>query len=80
MNKPLAIELLVSEGCPARQRTREMVENILAADGVEAVVTETVVRTKDEAQRLHFLGSPTIRINGVDIEPEAALRTDYASG
>ena len=80
MNKPFAIELLVSEGCAARQRTREMVEKILAADGIEAVVAETIVNTKDEALQLKFLGSPTVRINGVDIEPEAALRTDYATG
>ncbi len=80
MNKPLSIELLVSEGCAARQRTREMVDKILAAEGTRTVITETIVRTQDEARRLHFLGSPTVRINGVDIEPGAASRTDYGTG
>ena len=29
------------------------------------------------AQRERFLGSPTVRVNGRDVEPEAEQRTDY---
>lgn len=31
----------------------------------------------EQAQRERFLGSPTIRVDGRDIEPGAAARTDY---
>ena len=36
------------------------------------------VRTDEDARRLHFLGSPSIRVNGVDIEPGSDARRDYA--
>ena len=32
----------------------------------------------ETAQKLRFLGSPTVRIAGQDVEPGAAARTDFA--
>jgi hypothetical protein len=42
-----------------------------------AGVVEVRVDTDHDAQRLAFLGSPTIRINGTDVDPAAATRHDY---
>jgi hypothetical protein len=33
--------------------------------------------TEQDAEREQFLGSPTLRIDGRDVEPGAADRTDY---
>ncbi len=38
---------------------------------------EIEVRTRDDARRLRFLGSPTVRVDCRDIDPSAAARTDY---
>ena len=35
------------------------------------------VEDVETAERLRFLGSPTIRVDGRDIEPGASERTDY---
>ena len=35
------------------------------------------VKAEDEAKRLKFIGSPTIRINREDVEPETDQRTEY---
>jgi hypothetical protein len=35
------------------------------------------IQDDDEAQHERFLGSPTIRVDGRDIDPGAAERTDY---
>ena len=51
---------------------------LLATVLTGAQVAEVVVRTDEDARRLHFLGSPSIRVNGVDIEPGADARRDYA--
>ena len=32
----------------------------------------------ERAERLRFLGSPTVRVSGHDVEPGADERTDYA--
>jgi hypothetical protein len=44
---------------------------------VDAQVLERRVESDDTAQRERFLGSPTLRIDGVDIDPGAAQRQDY---
>ena len=36
------------------------------------------VQSLEEAVRLRFLGSPTVLIDGLDIDPTARDRTDYA--
>ena len=45
-----------------------MEERDLDPQAVEA----TEVLTQDDAERLRFIGSPTIRVNGVDVVPPAA--------
>jgi hypothetical protein len=35
------------------------------------------VESQEEARRSRFLGSPTVRVNGRDIDPGAEARTDY---
>ncbi len=35
------------------------------------------VKTDDEAQRLRFLGSPTVRVDGTDVDPSAVGATTF---
>ena len=35
------------------------------------------VKTDSDAKRLRFLGSPTVQVDGEDVEPAAHARTDY---
>lgn len=44
---------------------------------LEAIVERIIVDNEDDARRLGFLGSPTLKINGVDVEPSARQRTDF---
>ena len=47
---------------------------------MESEVEELVVTTIDEAQRLKFPGSPTIRIGGNDVEPATVTKESYGLG
>ena len=62
------IEVLYFSGCPhaeeALRMTREVVNRILPGQGVESII----VGTEEEARAREFLGSPSIRIDGIDIE------------
>ena len=49
----------------------EELKNLLGARGVEDKIGIIRVTSNDEAEHLRFPGSPTIRINGEDVEPEA---------
>ena len=47
-------------------------KDVLAAEGVVAEVNEVLVADVEMASDLKFLGSPTIRINGLDIAEESS--------
>jgi hypothetical protein len=62
--------LLWCEGCPSTPEAIELVREELDAlqlDPDELRITE--IRTDDEAERERFVGSPTIRIDGHDVQP-----------
>ena len=72
------IEVLTFGGCPNANAAQALVGRLVASLGVEAEVASIRVPDVDTAERLRFLGSPTIRVDGRDVEPDAAGRTDYA--
>jgi hypothetical protein len=66
------IELLYWEGCPSYPEAKAMLEEVLARRGIDTPVVMREVRTDDEAEALRFPGSPTIRIDGRDVDPTGA--------
>ena len=73
----MTIELLYFDGCPSYEAFLPRLHELLAQAGVNAPVLERRVETDEAAQRERFLGSPTLRIAGVDVEPGARQRADY---
>ncbi len=73
----VTVEVLYIEGCPNHRPTVDRVREILERYGLDEEVFEVEVVGIEKAQQLKFLGSPSVRVNGVDIEPEARTRTDY---
>ena len=69
---PETIELLYWEGCPSYPEARALLDAVLATRGLEVPITMREVRTQDEADELRFPGSPTIRIDGADVDPAGA--------
>jgi hypothetical protein len=75
---PCESKILYFRGCPNYAPTLERVRDVVRAKGLDVDIHEVEVRTETEAQSLRFLGSPTIRIDGVDIEPSAEERTEFS--
>jgi hypothetical protein len=73
--EPKLVELLYFDGCPGIERVMPVVDPLAEAAG--ARVIKRRVETAQEAEAQRFLGSPTVRVNGVDVEPGAEQRTDY---
>ncbi len=69
---PVTVEFLYWAGCPSHPEARELLEEILQARGADAAVNVREVRTQEEARKLAFPGSPTIRIDGRDVDPAGA--------
>ena len=75
------VEVLYFDGCLTYEAAERMVREVLAEKGIEAKVRLVAVNTDEEADRLRFPGSPTIRVNGRDVFPEGANeREDWRLG
>jgi hypothetical protein len=66
------IELLFWEGCPSHPEAKALLEDVLAERGIEDPIEMREVTTQEEAVELGFPGSPTIRLDGQDIDPVGA--------
>ena len=67
----MKVEVLYIANCPNHKRAVEQVRAALDAVGRPASVEEVEVRTNSDAETWQFLGSPTVRVDGLDVEPEA---------
>ncbi len=72
------VEVLTFVGCPRAQPALELVERVVDELGLQAAVRRVDVPDLETAETHRFLGSPTIRVNGRDVEPGADKRSDFA--
>jgi hypothetical protein len=68
------IEIRYIQDCPNHGPMTELVQRIADDLGISAVIHEREIRSPAEARRIRFRGSPSLLINGQDIEPD----DDYA--
>jgi hypothetical protein len=71
------VELLTVAGCPHRDAALTLILRI--RDQLASAAQVQVIEVPDQpaAQQLRFLGSPTIRVDGHDIEPGADRQHEY---
>jgi hypothetical protein len=68
----VTIEFLFWEGCPSHPEAKELLESVLAERRIDVPIEMHEIRTKKEAVARAFPGSPTIRIDGRDVDPGGA--------
>jgi len=72
------IEILYFKGCPHHKPAVERIRKMLQQEGLpEARIVEIEVPDEEAARKLQFLGSPSIRVNGLDIEPAARTMRQF---
>jgi hypothetical protein len=71
------IELLFFDGCPNHDRLLAHVRELLGGRASAADVVLVRIGSDEEAVAQRFLGSPTMRVDGRDVEPGADERTDF---
>ena len=74
----MRIEVLYFEDCPNYLPTLDRLRTVLREEGVNVDVQEVEVKDASAAEKLGFIGSPTVRINGLDID--AAARSLVGGG
>lgn len=73
------VEVLYFAGCPNAQTTRALVEDVATELGVTIDLRLSEVESGEIAQ-VRFLGSPSVRVNGHDVEPGADERDTFIFG
>lgn len=73
----MKVELLYFEGCPNHEALLPHLTELLEKAGIDAPIELVEVPDDADPQEQRFLGSPTVRVNGHDIEPDAEARTDF---
>lgn len=64
------VELLYWSGCPSHPRALAELREAMAALGLDpGTIAVREVPTETDAARERFVGSPTIRIDGSDVQP-----------
>jgi hypothetical protein len=72
------VEILYTRACPHHAPTVALVQRLARDLGFDAEIREVEVRGPEDAQRLRFLGSPSVRIDGCDIEPSRREHTSFS--
>ena len=65
----MTIEVLYVSNCPNHAVALGRVREALSMERAQAILSEILVQDTDAARSLQFPGSPTIRVNGRDVEP-----------
>jgi hypothetical protein len=71
-------ELLYFDGCTAYQTALKHLEEVIQEKKLDAAVKMIKIEGDQQALASRFLGSPSIRINGLDIEPGAGKIKDFS--
>jgi len=73
----MRVEILYFDGCPNYGAARALVERVSEELGVRPEIRMIEVPDVETAGRQRFLGSPTVRVDGRDIEPGADDREGF---
>ena len=73
----MLIEILYFDDCPNYRDARALVDRVSDDLDVLPEIRMIGIPDPERADRLRFLGSPTIRVNGRDIEPGADTRDQF---
>jgi hypothetical protein len=71
------VELLYFDGCPNHVALMPHLERLLRSVQVPVNLELRRIPNQTAAQRERFLGSPTVRVDGRDVEPGAEQRDDF---
>lgn len=72
----MKVEVFYFEGCPNHKPAVERVQSVMKEQGIAANLAEIEVPDAEAAKAVGFPGSPTIRVNGLDIDPASRSATE----
>jgi hypothetical protein len=71
------IRVLSTRGCGNTPQTISLIEETARGSNIRIHLEKVIIRTQEQADSNRFLGSPTVQINGVDLDPDMRDKTTY---
>lgn len=71
------IRVLSAEGCPNTPATISLIEQVSLETRVPIRLETLLIQSQEDAEANRFMGSPTVQVNGVDLDPGMRHRTTY---
>lgn len=71
------IEVLYTQDCPHYTATLALVERVRAEVGIDTELRTSLILDQAAADQARFPGSPTVRVDGHDVEPGSEPATEY---
>jgi hypothetical protein len=72
------VRLLHTETCHAYHQAFNEIEKALKEKGLPVYFEVILITSQEQAEQYKFFGSPTVQINGEDIDPKAKMVTKYS--
>ncbi|MFQ3611399.1 MAG: hypothetical protein SNJ72_07885 [Fimbriimonadales bacterium] len=69
----MRVQLLYYPDCPSHERALELLHEALRQEGVPLTVEVIRIESQAQADTHQFVGSPTIRIGGHEVQPQPHL-------
>jgi hypothetical protein len=74
------IEVLYVQDCPHYRDTLALVDRVRGELGIDAELRTSLIVDLAAAEAARFAGSPTVRVDGQDVEPGSEPVTEYVLG
>jgi hypothetical protein len=65
----MVIEVFYVPGCPNHHPAIQSLRNALRSAAIDVPIQEIAITDETMARQFRFPGSPTIRVDGIDVEP-----------
>ena len=74
----MIVDVLYFEGCPSYEALLPRLRELVAEAGLgEDAIALHLIASPQQAEEQRFLGSPTVRVDAVDVDPESRSRDDF---
>jgi len=77
-NGSVRIEIVEREDCPHRGMALVVVERVVDEMGVPAEIEVVEVDSDSDPEEYRVLGSPTVLVDGRDVDPAPSLSAEYS--
>ena len=74
----MRVKVISLENCDGTQATIELVKKTAEKMGIPIDFEHVIVHTQEDARLHRLIGSPTVQVDGVDIDPEARTHQRYS--